>query len=350
MVSLREELYMHSKPMATNKKIDLKSLEYFLKCWGTALSILVMSENLGHGESNPKQPIIKQTSKQTNPNPPADTQLQQKTAEAKPSPNPSEQKKPAFEFNDEGLFPEIRAIKERGELVVAMYYQDKPPFYFVNKDGKLVGNDPELAEEIAKGIDPNLKIRYIRTAQTFDEIIQQVHQGQADIAISKISYTIQRSKRVLYAKKPYIQLYNAFIVNRSAPSSLSLAELFDEHSRYSLCAIKGSAQVKTAQGLFPKVKLLELPTAEDTVAALKAEKCIASIRDNNEVRKILLIDPKLNLRYKAVILNGEPDSIYIVTDPAKPKLALFIDQLLENNPKYIKTLNDIYSKYEDQLR
>jgi polar amino acid transport system substrate-binding protein len=303
---------MNNKPMAINEKIDSKSLKYFLKCWGTAFSMLVMSQNLVYGGSNPKQATVKQTSAQVKPHPTPATET------AKPTPSPTQ--------------------------------QDKPPFYFVNKEGKLVGNDPELAEEIAKGIDPSLKVRYVRTAQTFDEIIQQVHQGQADIAISKISYTIQRSKRVLYAKKPYIQLYNAFIVNRSAPSSLSLAELFDEHSRYSLCAIKGSAQVKTAQGLFPKVKLLELPTAEDTVAALRSEKCIASIRDNNEVRKILLSDPKLNLRYKAVILNGEPDSIYIVTDPAKPKLALFIDQLLENNPKYIKTLNDIYSKYEDQLR
>lgn len=255
-----------------------------------------------------------------------------------------------FSFNDEDMFLDIRAIKKRGELIVAMYFEDKPPFYFVNKKGQLVGHDPELAQAIAEAIGPNIRVRYLRTAKTFDQIIQQVHDGQADIAISKLSYTIERSKRVIYSKKPYIQLYISFLVNRSAPNSLSLAELFTENSGYKLCAIKGSSQVKVAQKLFPHVDILEVPTAEATVEGLQTKQCIASIRDNNEIRKILLNDPKLNLRYKAVILKDQPDPIFIVTDPMKPKLAVFIDDLLENNPQHKKTLNEIFAKYEGDLR
>ena len=258
--------------------------------------------------------------------------------------------KKRFSFSDDDLFPDIKEIQDRGELVVAMYYQDKPPFYFVNDEGRLVGNDPELAEAIAKAIGPNIRVRYLRTAKTFDEIIQHVHDGKADIAISKLSYTIPRSKRVLYSKNPYIKLYIAFMVNRSAPSSFSLSELFSNGSGYKLCAIKGSSQVKVAQKLFPHIDIIQVPNAEETVEGLTKGKCIASIRDNNEIRKILLDDPKLNLRYKAVILKDQPDPIFIVTDPKKRNVATFIDRLLENNQRYKRTLNQIFAKYEDQLR
>lgn len=337
---------MNSRSIATIKRTVLKPAKYVFKSLGMIITLSILLMNHTYAKNSPSQNTAQQRQDQNKKKRSNEAHTTQKI----PSIQCDQKEKAVFEFDDDGLFPEIKAIKDRGEIVVAMYYEDKAPFYFVNKDGKLVGNDPELAEEIAKAIDPNLKVRYIRTAQTFDETIQQVHQGQADIAISKLSYTIQRSKRVLYAKKPYTQLYNAFIVNRSVPSSLSLSELFSENSQYALCAIKGSSQVKIAQGLFPKVKLVELATAEDTVAALTSGKCIASIRDSNEIRKILFSNPRLNLRYKAVILNGEPDSIYIVTDPNKPKLAMFIDQLLENNPKNIRKLDDIFSKYEDQLR
>jgi polar amino acid transport system substrate-binding protein len=324
--------------MMTKRSIESESIKYFLKFLGAILILSIPLRDTAYAENLTTLNTVKSTSSNTS------------TTTKSSSEKVIEKTNPIVEFNDESLFSEIKGIKDRGEIVVAMYYKDRPPFYFVNKEGKLVGNDPELAEEIAKAIDPSIKVRYIRTARTFDEIIQQVHQGQADIGISKLSYTVQRSKRVLYAKSPYIQLYTAFLVNRSAPNSLSLAELFNKKSPYSLCAIKGSSQVKIAQGLFPEMKLLELPTAEDTLIDLNTGKCIAIIHDTNELRKTLFENPKLNLHYKSVILNSDPDSIYIVTDPAKPNLAGFIDELIANNPKNIRRLDDIFSKYEDQLR
>lgn len=255
-----------------------------------------------------------------------------------------------FAFSAVQVFDDILAIQKRGKLIVAMYYQDKPPFYFVDKEGNTIGNDPEIAEAIAKAIGPDVKVEYLRTAKTFDEIIQLVHEGKADIAISKLSYTMERAKRVIYSQDPYIELYAAFMINRSAPSSLSLSGLFSKESGYRLCAIKGSSQVRVAQELFPGVDILGAETAEETIQFLKEGKCIGSMRDNNEIRKILFDDPKLNLRYKSVILKDKKDPIFIVTDPKKPKLADFIDMLLENTQSLKLSLDEIFAKYEDKLR
>jgi polar amino acid transport system substrate-binding protein len=263
-------------------------------------------------------------------------------------PIPKPEKK--FTFSAVEVFDDILTIQKRGKLIVAMYYVDKPPFYFVDKEGNTIGNDPEIAEAIAKAIGPDVKVEYLRTAKTFDEIIQLVHEGKADIAISKLSYTMERAKRVIYSQEPYIELYAAFMINRSAPSALSLSELFAKKSGYKLCAIKGSSQVRVAQELFPNVDILGVETAEDTLKFLQEGKCIGSMRDNNEIRKILFDNPKLNLRYKSVILKDKKDPIFIVTDPKKPKLAYFIDLLLENTQSLKLSLDQIFAKYEDKLR
>lgn len=261
---------------------------------------------------------------------------------------PKSEKK--FAFSAVEVFDDILTIQKRGKLIVAMYYLDKPPFYFVDKEGNTIGNDPEIAEAIAKAIGLDVKVEYLRTAKTFDEIIQLVHEGKADIAISKLSYTMERAKRVIYSQEPYIELYAAFMINRSAPSSLSLSDLFSKKNGYKLCAIKGSSQVRVAQQLFPEVDILEAETAEETVRFLQEGQCIGSMRDNNEIRKILFDDPKLNLRYKSVILQDQKDPIFIVTDPKKPKLADFIDMLLENTQSLKLSLDQIFAKYEDKLR
>lgn len=255
-----------------------------------------------------------------------------------------------FAFSAVEVFDDILTIQKRGKLIVAMYYVDKPPFYFVDKEGNTIGNDPEIAEAIAKAIGPDVKVEYLRTAKTFDEIIQLVHEGKADIAISKLSYTMERAKRVIYSQDPYIELYAAFMINRSAPSALSLSDLFAKKSGYKLCAIKGSSQVRVAQELFPDVDILGVETAEETLQFLQEGKCIGSMRDNNEIRKILFDNPKLNLRYKSVILKDRKDPIFIVTDPKKPKLAYFIDLLLENTQSLKLSLDQIFAKYEDKLR
>ena len=113
----------------------------------------------------------------------------------------------------------IQKIKNRGVLVVAVYFKDYAPFFFVNKKGELKGSDVDLAHELARKI--GVKITFDRSAKTYDALVESVVQGKVDIAISCLSVTPQRLEKVLFTDS-YITLKKTLLINRS---------LFEEYKK-----------------------------------------------------------------------------------------------------------------------
>ena len=94
------------------------------------------------------------------------------------------------------LAPEFARIINRGELVVALLGVDQPPF-FEEKNGKLSGFDVDFAREIAQKL--GVRVRFNRQAQTFDGVVTLLAEGQADLAISKLSRTLSRARVVSFS-------------------------------------------------------------------------------------------------------------------------------------------------------
>src|SRR5690606_36028378 len=111
----------------------------------------------------------------------------------------------------EQLPPDLRAIRERGYLIVAMMVQDRYPFYFVNDDGEMAGLEVDFARDIARhlGVD----VVFDRTPETFNGVVDYVAAGKADIGMSKLSITLPRAQQVLFTR-PYIILPQTVLVNR----------------------------------------------------------------------------------------------------------------------------------------
>src|SRR5690606_37444452 len=102
----------------------------------------------------------------------------------------------------EQLPPVLRRIHERGRLRVALYSEDRFPFFFVDERGELVGSDIELANGIARQLGLR-EVEFDRSAPKYEGIIDRVAAGQVDMAIAKISITLNRAQRVLYSD-PYL--------------------------------------------------------------------------------------------------------------------------------------------------
>ena len=88
------------------------------------------------------------------------------------------------------LAPDIARIVNRGELVVAMYRVDQPPFFYV-KGGELMGIEVDLAKAIAKEL--KVSVRFDRSPATFNEVVDVVARQDADLGISKLSRTLARA-------------------------------------------------------------------------------------------------------------------------------------------------------------
>jgi polar amino acid transport system substrate-binding protein len=107
--------------------------------------------------------------------------------------------------------PDIKAILDRGELIVAMTAADQPPFYYVGSDGQLAGLDVTLARDIAARL--GVKASFNRSPKSFNEVVELVAQGGADVAISKLSRTLVRAQMVRFTK-PYVTFRHAMLFNR----------------------------------------------------------------------------------------------------------------------------------------
>ncbi len=68
--------------------------------------------------------------------------------------------------------PPSPRIQAAGKLTVAVFFEDVVPFFYVGPDGKLVGVDPAIAEDIAAKLGVTLE--YNRAATTFDGLIDEV--------------------------------------------------------------------------------------------------------------------------------------------------------------------------------
>jgi len=105
---------------------------------------------------------------------------------------------------------DIAAIKKANVLVVAMTKKDVPPF-FSGEGDEIRGLDVEIARRI--GVLLGVPVQFRRDAESFAEVVEQVRDGRADIAVSKLSVTGPRLQVVRFSD-PYIKLRQSLVINR----------------------------------------------------------------------------------------------------------------------------------------
>ena len=211
--------------------------------------------------------------------------------------------------------PEIAAILQRGVLRVAMHALDHPPFFMKDEKGELIGLDVEMAKDIASQL--RVKLEIIRTAPSFDDVVQQIINGDADIAIAKLSMTLPRAEKVLYTH-PYVTMSKALLINRfvlgTMPVRISAREMFDL-PQAKIGAIAHSSYANLAVRVFPKAQVFPEPSWEDDlVPRLKRGELWALFRDELEIRRTMFLVKDAALNFLAVNLTDEQDPIMMVVN------------------------------------
>ncbi len=107
--------------------------------------------------------------------------------------------------------PDIQRIMNRGKIIVAVHREDFSPFFMQDKTGRFYGLDVSLAQDIGRRL--GVGVKFNRKAETFDEVIDIVARREADVAISYLSRTLERAKRVRFTES-YLSLHLALWVNR----------------------------------------------------------------------------------------------------------------------------------------
>ena len=168
----------------------------------------------------------------------------------------------------------IEAIKSKGKLVVALNPDFAPFEYQKVVDGKnqIVGSDIELAKAIATELGVELEL----SPMSFDNVLASVQSGKADLAISGVSKTDERSK-VLIVKKSDLATYQS--VNDLAQKKVG--------------AQKGSIQETMAKDLLQNSSLVSLPKNGNLITDLKSGQVDAVIFEEPVAKGFVENNPDL---------------------------------------------------------
>lgn len=225
--------------------------------------------------------------------------------------------------------PDIQRILQRGKLIVATLNQDNPPFFVTNAAGKLEGLDAEVARSLADQL--GVEVEFNRSAATFDQVVKSVYQLDADLAISKLSRTLNRAKLVRFTQ-PYVTMRQGLLVNRLQIAQQANGRTIPEVIRSlegKVGVIQGSSYVGFMQKKFPKAEIVEFPSWSAAIDAVIRGEVLATYRDELEVKKIVLSKPDAALQFQTIALTDTEDSIAIALPWDSQHLLAFVNQSLE---------------------
>jgi ABC-type amino acid transport substrate-binding protein len=225
--------------------------------------------------------------------------------------------------------PDIARILNRGELIVALLDKDTPPFVFV-KDGAIAGVDIDIVRTVASEL--KVPVRFDRSAKTYDEVVQLVADGRADVGVSKLARTLKRAQSVQFST-PYLRLDHSLLVNRLAFANLSQGQSVQQavrNFRGSIGVLAGSAWEEFARRNFVHAKVVPFATWKLAVEAAKRGDVVAAYRDAIEVRTIMQADPSLSLTMRTVSFTDLRSLLCVMVGPQDTMLLAFVNEIVAN--------------------
>ena len=231
---------------------------------------------------------------------------------------------------------DIAAIKKANVLVVAMTKKDVPPF-FSGEGDNIRGLDVEIAKRI--GTLLGVPVQFRRDADSFAEVVEQVRDGRADIAVSKLSVTGPRLQVVKFSA-PYVKLRQSLVINRLWLSQNSQGKevyqvIRDFNGKISF--IRNSSYDTFARINFPNATFLPEDKWDVIIDNVTKGTIAAAYRDEFEIKKIAFEKPDAAITTKSITISDSVDNIAIAVNPKAIQLLSIVDHVIKNEYSNIDT-------------
>lgn len=184
----------------------------------------------------------------------------------------------------------IDVIKKRGKIIVGVK-NDTKPFGFVDKDGKLIGYDIDIAKKISKiifGDEEHIEFVVVNPSNR----IMKLNSGEVDILVATMSVTSQRLQLFDFSSTYHIA-GQAIMVNSDSNIS-SLKEL----NKKRVIIVYGSTSERNLRMLVPEAIVTGYRTYPEAFAALKERKADAIVADDTILLGYALDDKSVKIPSK----------------------------------------------------
>jgi ABC-type amino acid transport substrate-binding protein len=177
-------------------------------------------------------------------------------------------------------------------LRVGVSAAEAPPFLVGAPGARVGGLEGDFIAEVARRMD--VKIEWVRTARTTDELIAQVVGAKVDVAIGQLTDSLEWAKSVRFTK-PYVVLQEVRLVDRlAATRARGASQLFlDQSTRVSVVA--GSVVLPSIEEEFGP-RLVLVPNLSAAVDDVLQGRTAAVIGDDVSIVRWLGANPSAGLR------------------------------------------------------
>ncbi|MGH0928201.1 transporter substrate-binding domain-containing protein [Bacillus pacificus] len=231
----------------------------------------------------------------------------------------------------------IEEIKERGELVVAVF-TDKPPFGYVDKDGKNVGFEIDMAKRFAKdllGDESKVKFVPVEAASR----IPYLQSDKVDFVLANMTATDER-KKVVNFTNPHLKVAVQVLVKDGSP----IQSVKDLEGKKVIVTKGTTADIYLTKNM-KNVELIKFDKNTEALQALKDGRADAYAQDNLVLLSWANKNPGFHLLKDKL---GGDDLIAIAVKKGNKEVHDWVNKELEKLGKenFLHTLYDKHLKEE----
>ncbi|MFZ7141913.1 cysteine ABC transporter substrate-binding protein [Avibacterium avium] len=228
---------------------------------------------------------------------------------------------------------------QKADSVRIGVFSDKPPFGYVDNQGKSQGFDVEIAKAIGKDLlgDEN-KVQYVLVEAA--NRVEYLQSNKVDIILANFTVTPARKEVVDFAK-PYMQV-SLGVVSKDGAVITDINQLAGK----TLLVNKGTTADAYFSKHYPNIKLLKFEQNTETFEALRDGRGDALAHDNTLLFAWAKENPGFTVGIKTL---GDQDFIAPAVKKGDTELLAWLDQEIEKLGKegvlkqaYDKTLLPVY--------
>ncbi|HWR06878.1 cysteine ABC transporter substrate-binding protein [Sporomusa sp.] len=229
----------------------------------------------------------------------------------------------------------IEDIKKRGTIKIGIF-GDKPPFGFIDANGKNQGFDVYIAKRLAKDLlGDESKIEFVLLEPA--SRVEYLQTNKVDIVLANFTVTEERKQKVDFAN-PYMKVSLGVVSPKDAPITS-----VDQLKGKKLIVIKGTTAETYFTKNHPDVELLKFDQITQAFEALKDKRGVALSQDNT----LLFAWAKENTGFTVGIATlGSLDTIAPAVKQGNKELLEWINKELDTLGKE----NFIHKAYDATLK
>ena len=244
---------------------------------------------------------------------------------------------------------DLADILKRGELVICALKSQYNQFFQMKTEHGYIGEDIRLATELGKAL--GVKVIYKMTYDTNEDVVNAVYNEEGDIGLAKLSYTVERARKIAYSK-PYILSKKTVLLNRISmidKNNKTLNKILN-NLKAKIAVMQNTSYTTFSKELFPNAQIYgEKEWENGAVNKLINGDVVALIRDELRIKALIKTRPELLLNFIPITLKNTQDSISAITSAKAHSLISYIDRFLENEYKVL-TVKEILNIYKDYIK